>query len=237
MNPEEHSAVVGSSELPYFLMKELPVDLILYLGNFMQFKDYSNFIRGLWPDYDEHEVIQLELWKKSTHRLRSEFIDGKHLEIEYNYDHTRTDEERVLINVNTLLPVFGGLVPPDTETFADVKTLNAFVETYVRLNECHAYQYASCPCHLDVDPDVAIEFQPLSENACPDGHFHHFCSKHVIHWLSFVLEISIKTLENGSFNEEFISDFADFVGNTIYFRDEKPLLRARSLLRVIQEWS
>ncbi|ULM71666.1 repeat element 23 protein [Diadegma fenestrale ichnovirus] len=225
MNPQEHAAVAGPSELPYFLIKELPVDLIVYLGNFMQFKDYSNFIRGLWPDHDEDKLIQLALWKKSIHRLRAEFIDGKHLEIEYNYDHTRIDEEQVLINVNTLLPVFGGLVPPDTETFADVKRLTAFVETYVRLNECHAYQYASCPCHLDIEAEAAGEFESLPENGCAKGHFHHFCSQHVNHWLLFVLENSIKSLEEGSFDEESSSDLADLLGNSVYFRDGRPLYR------------
>ncbi|AHY21968.1 repeat element 15 [Diadegma semiclausum ichnovirus] len=131
MNPEEHAELAGSSELPYFLIKKLPADLIIYLGNFMQSKDYLSFIRGLWPDHDEDELVQLALWKKTTHRLRSEFMYGKPLEIEYNYDHTRIDEERVLINVYTLLPVFGGMVPPDTETFANVKRLNAFVERHV----------------------------------------------------------------------------------------------------------
>ncbi|ULM71676.1 repeat element 28 protein [Diadegma fenestrale ichnovirus] len=233
MNPEEHAEVAGPSELPYFLIKELPADVIVYLGNFMEFKDYSSFIRGLWPDHDEDELIQLALWKKSTHRLRAEFIDGKHLEIEYNYDHTRTDEERVLINVNTLLPVFGGLVPPDMETFADVKTLNAFVEMYVRLNECHAYRYASCPCHLEVDPEAAAEFEPLPQNACPDGHFHHFCSQHVNNWLSLVLENSIKNLEEGSFNEQSALEFTDFLGSTVYFRGGKPLLRSNRVFRVL----
>lgn len=234
MNPEEHAEVAaGPSDLPYFLIKELPVDLIVYLGNFMQFKDYSSFIRGLWPDHDEDESVQLALWKKSTHRLRSEFIGGKHLEIEYNYDHTRIDEERVLINVNTLLPVFGGLVPPDTETFANVKRLNAFVETHVRLNECHGYRYASCPCHLEVDPDAAADFESLPDNACADGHFHHFCSQHVNHWLSLVLENSIKNLEEGSFNEQSTSEFTGFLGSTLYFRDGKPLLRSNRVFRVL----
>lgn len=226
MNPEEHAESGGPSELPYFLIKEvLPVDLIVYLGNFMKFKDYVSFIRGVWPNHDEDESVRVKLWKKSTHRLRTEFINGKHLEIEYNYDHTRKDEQRVLINVNTLLPVFGGLVPPDTETFVDVKRLNAFVEMNVRLNEYHAHRYASCPCHLDVDPQVAKEFEPPPENSCADGHFHHFCSQHVNYWLSCVLETSIQSLEDGSFDEEAISNVVEFLECTVYFRDGQPLLR------------
>ncbi|AHY22019.1 repeat element 28 [Diadegma semiclausum ichnovirus] len=237
MNPEEHAELAGSSELPYFLIKKLPADLIIYLGNFMQSKDYLSFIRGLWPDHDEDELVQLALWKKTTHRLRSEFMYGKPLEIEYNYDHTRIDEERVLINVYTLLPVFGGMVPPDTETFANVKRLNAFVERHVRFNECQAYRYACCPCHLDIDPEVASEFEPHPENSCPDRHFHHFCSEHVNHWLSLVLEPLIKNLEEGSCNEESVLEFSDFLGSTIYFNNGETLFRAIRGFRELYELS
>lgn len=200
MNPEQHAESGGPSELLFFPIKEvLPMDLILYLGDFMKFRDYVNFIRGLWPNHDEDELIRKKLWKKSTHRLYTEFINGKSLVIEYNYDHTRIDEQLVLINVETLLPVFGGLVPPEMESsFVDVMRLNAFVETSVRLNECQDHKYASCPCHLDVDDNAAGEFEPPPENGCADGHFHHFCSQHVNYWLFNGLETLIMILHETS---------------------------------------
>lgn len=227
MNLEEHAEPGGPSELPFFLIKEvLPVDIIVYLGDFVPFKDYVSFIRGLWPNYDEDEAVRKKLWKKSTHRFLTKFLNGKYLEIEYNYDHTRIDEQQVLINVNTLLPVFGELPPPDMETFVDVMRLNNFVETYVCLNECQTHDYASCPCHLDVAPGAAGEFEPPAENGCAHGHFHHFCSQHVNYWLTYVLESSIKNLEAGSFDEEATLQFVDFLHNTVYFRAGEARLRS-----------
>ncbi|BAF45740.1 repeat element protein-d10.1 [Ichnoviriform fugitivi] len=236
MHPEEDAAESGGPSVqPYFLIKEvLPTDLILHIGNFMKFVDYVRFIRVLWPNNDEDESVRMKLWKMSTHRLRSEFMNGKYLEIEYNYDHTRIEEQRVLINVNTLLPVLGSVIPPDMETFVDVKRLLAFVEATVRLNGCCGHNNASCPCHLNVEPQDAGYFVPPSENGCKDGHFHHFCAQHVNYWLSSVLEFSIKNLEEGSFNEQATSKFVGILANTVYFRhDGQPLLRSSHLYRVI----
>lgn len=234
MHPEEHAESGGLSALPYFPIKKvLSADLIVYLGNFLKFKDYVTFIRVLWPNHDEDGTVRKKLWKMSTHRLRSKFINGKYLEIEYNYDHTRIEEQRVLTNVNTLLPVLGSVVPPYMETFVDVKRLEAFVETTVRLNECDAHAYASCPCHLDVDREAAGDFEPPSENRCTDDHFHHFCPQHVNYWLSNVLETSITNLEEGSFDEQATSDFVVFLANTVYFRHGQPGLRSSHLYRVL----
>lgn len=235
MNPDQDAESRGSSELPFSLTKELlPVEVIIYLGNFMKFKDYVSFIRGLWPYHDEDESVRKKLWQKSTHWMRTEFINGKHLDVEYNYDHTRVAEQQVLINVNTLLPLFGGLIPRNMETsFVDVERINVFVETSVRVNNCRAHAYASCPCHLNVDPEAAGEFEPPLENGCADGHFHHFCSEHVIHWLTYVLKTSIKNLEEGSFDEQATSAFLRFLGETIYYRDGTPMFRSSRLLRVL----
>lgn len=235
MNPEQHAKSGGPSELPFFLIKEvLPVDIIIYLGDFMKFKDYVSFIRSLWPNHDEDESIRKKLWKKSTHRLRTEFMNGKYLEIEYNYDHTRIGEQQVLINVETLLPVFGELVPPDMGiSFVDVISLDKFVQTFVHLNECQDHEYASCPCHLDVDPESAGEFEPPPENGCADGHFHHFCSQHVRYWLLYVLETSIENSREGSFDEQATSRFLRFLTDNLYFRNGNPRPRPSRLLRLL----
>ncbi|BAF45715.1 repeat element protein-d3.1 [Ichnoviriform fugitivi] len=221
MHPEEHAeSGRGPSVLPCFLTKEvLPTDLIIYLGNFMKFEDYVRFIRVLWPNNDEDQSVRLKLLKMSAQRLRCQFINGKYLEIEYNYDTTRTFSEQLLINVNTLLPVFGGQVPPDTERFMKADTIRDFVTTSVRLNELHNYLYASCPCHLDVDPEAAREFKALPDNECTDRHFHHFCSQHVDYWLFCMLELPIRTLEKGtSFSEDLYSIKVNFARNSLYFQ-------------------
>lgn len=218
-------------EAERYLIKEmLPVDVFVYIGDFVNSKDYVSFIRGLWPNRDEDQLVREKLQKKSTHRMVTEFINGETLQVEYNYDHTRIDEE-VLVNVNTLLPVFGGQVPPDVEAFVDVKRLTAFVEMSVFLNECRRYTHAACPCHLDVEPEAAADYEPPSGYQCADRHFHHFCWRHVNYWLTFVLERSIKTMEEGSFDEEATSEFVAFLDNTIYFQNGKPLSRSSSLFR------
>lgn len=224
VNPEEHAKSAGPSELPYFLKKEvLPVDLIIYLGNFMESKDSASSKRRLSPNHDEGASIPAKLRKESTDLLRIEFLNGKHLDIEYKFEHTKTNKKekkkRVLINVNTLLPVLGGRLPPDTETFVDVKKVNAFVETYVHLNKCNDQRYASCPCHLDVDPEIAAKFEPSPDNACAAGHFHHFCFQHVNHWLSETLEVSIEDLGKGvSYDESLTSELNDVLATCVYFR-------------------
>lgn len=234
MNPEEHVEPGGPSKQPYLSIKEvLPADVIIYLGDYMTSKDYVNFIRAVWPNHDEDESVGVKLWNKSTHRMRVKFLNGEYLNIEYNYDHTRIDRQRVLINVKTLLPVFGGLVPANMATFMDVQSLNAYVETCVRLNECRAYAYASCPCHLDVVTEAAGEFEPPSVTGCADSHYHHFCSQHVNYWLLYVLGFSIKNLEEDSFDEEATTTFVEFLENTVYFRDGKPQLRSSRSCKVL----
>ncbi|XP_046605367.1 uncharacterized protein LOC124297944 [Neodiprion virginianus] len=193
----------------------------------MESEDSASSIRGLGPNHDEDASTPHKLRKKSTHRLRIEFMNGKHLEVEYNFERTGIDEERIRINVNTLLPVFGRLLPPGTETFVDVEKLVTFVETYVHLNKCNDQRYASCPCHLDGDPETAAKFEPSPDNACAAGHFHHFCFQHVNYWLSGVLEPSIKLLgKGGSHIENRISSLNVILGAAIYFRDGEQMFRA-----------
>lgn len=195
--------------------------MILYVGDFMNFQDYLTFIRALWPECDEDGSIRKKLWRKSTHRLPTKFINGEDLEIEYNYDHTRMDYQRCLINAKTLLPVLGIMELPFPETFVDINRLTAFVSASVYLNQCHDYENTSCLCHLSVDYMVAANYKPPREIECAEGHFHHFCSHHVNYWLKHDLEVTIKELEGEE--EKTPNRWRDWFRKPRYFRNGEPV--------------
>lgn len=170
----------------------LPLDIILHMAEYLEFDDFRNFIRSLWPNNDDNPVVRAKLWQLSTHTYTIRFINGKQLEIEYNFDRSRLVEERILLNVNNLLPVFGGSVSVAKDEFTNIPKLCEFVKMHVHLNVCSKYRHASCPCHLrdiEIVRDEASEESPV--DTCKYRHFHHFCSEHVSYWLRHFLYSSI----------------------------------------------
>ncbi|ULM71604.1 repeat element 6 protein [Diadegma fenestrale ichnovirus] len=107
---------------------DVPMDVILHIASFTDAVDFKNFVRALWPDregsYDHY--VQVKLWQLSTHRFTTLFINGKPLEIEYNFDPDR-ESDAILINSDCLLPVFGSLKPPEKEKFLRVPRLKQFI--------------------------------------------------------------------------------------------------------------
>ncbi|BAF45666.1 repeat element protein-b15.1 [Ichnoviriform fugitivi] len=159
-------------------------DVIIYMAKFLSFPDYKAFIRSLWPAHNESDGVRKTLWKLSTYKCETKFIDGKQLEIEYNFDATRPEENRILINTESLLPVFGGIISTTMDKFASISKLENFVRMHVHLNMCSDRRYASCPCHLVNDGGPGCEeFVKSLVHVCGHGHFHHYCSKHVESWL------------------------------------------------------
>lgn len=157
----------------------LPCEMLLYMSNFLDFEDYRNFIRAFIPNGEENEYISKKLWELSTHKYNATFCNKKQLEIEYNFDAARMPEERVLINLESLLPIFGEIVPPGTSQFTSVTPLYDFVQRHVHLNMCSHGYYSSCFCN---ETEENEDF-PLSLQECNFGHFHHFCWRHVSWWL------------------------------------------------------
>lgn len=197
----------------------------------MESEDSARSIQGSSSNHDEDASILADLLKTSTHRLCIQFINDKDLDIEYRVEHTRTNKKRVVVNGNTLSPVFGGQLPPDTEILEDVKELNAFVETHVHLNTCNDHRHASCPCHLDADPETAAKFKPSLDDVCDAGHFHHFCSRHVNYWLSHVLEPTITDSINGEpYIEDLTSDSNFVLRTAVYFRNGKEIFQSGFLI-------
>ncbi|AIK25648.1 Rep1 [Hyposoter didymator ichnovirus] len=163
---------------------DLPEDVIVYVAKFLSFLDYKSFVRSLWPAYNESDIIQKTLWKLSTYKCKTKFINGEELEIEYNFDPTRTEGSRILINIDSLSSVFGGVVSTTMDKFASISKLENFIRMHVHLNMCSNRRYASCPCHLVNDGGRGCEeFVKSLVRACEHGHFHHYCDQHVESWL------------------------------------------------------
>lgn len=158
----------------------LPWDIFVCMSNFLDFEDYRNFIRAFIPNSEENEYIQKRLWQLSTHKYDATFCNKKQLEIEYNFNPARMPEDRVLVNLESLLPIFGGIVPPGTSQFTSVTRLYDFVKFHVHLNMCSHQNYSSCFCQqIGKDGDFTLSLQE-----CSFGHFHHFCWRHVSWWLN-----------------------------------------------------
>lgn len=199
----------------------LPLDIILHMAEYLTFHDFRNFIRSLWPKNDENHVIRAKLWQLSTYKYNIRFINGIQMEIEYNFDGLRATEERILINVSGLLPVFGGIVSAALDKFTNIPKLCEFVEMHVHLNVCSKRRYASCPCHLgniENVTDEAVMEPPV--DTCEYRHFHHFCSEHVSYWLRHFLQSSIMRQQgcwssDGGTPESFVL----FPDNMVAFRD------------------
>ncbi|ULM71690.1 repeat element 34 protein [Diadegma fenestrale ichnovirus] len=169
----------------------LPLDIFIYMSKFLDFEDYRNFIRAFIPIGEENEYIRRRLWQLSTHKYDATFCNKKQLEIEYNFDPARMPEDRVLVNVESLLPVFGGIVPSDTPQFTSTTQLYDFVRCHVHLDMCTEQYYSSCFCKgIRENQDFTLFLQE-----CSFEHFHHFCWRHVAWWLedlntSIILEES-----------------------------------------------
>lgn len=201
----------------------LPLDIILYLGNFLNFTDYRSFIQSIWPNGDESDIVQAKLWALSTHTLEGTFLNGKRLKIDYNFDSSRTEESRVLIRLDSLLPIFGKAVPLGISKWATISELCSFVERKVHMDECSNYSRAYCECQLMKDgEDFYGVFVKPAVDECENGHFHHSCWEHVVAWLISYLKTTILLQEcKELFNEEIAEQYAFFPEEIPYFQTGK----------------
>lgn len=212
----------ASPPLPSFTSKQivLPLEVVFYISKFLKFNDIRSFIQSLWPNGHESDIARRILWQLSTNRCTTWFINGKQLKIEYNFDPSRVKEERVLVNVNCLLPVFGGIVMPAVEEFSSLRNLQDFVRMHVHVNMCSNCEYASCPCHLR-NVDRRDNYEPFRHgltDMCNHRHFHHYCSQHVSHWLAFVMDFCIPLRQAGeSIDDNRIEGYLHFLGHEVSF--------------------
>ncbi|ULM71599.1 repeat element 5 protein [Diadegma fenestrale ichnovirus] len=180
------------SNLPY-----LPCDVFLHMSQFLQFEDYRNLIEAYWPDGGEDELIRRRLWKLSTRTYSTSFFNGKELQVEFNYDAKRPKEDRILLNVETLLPITGPIFSTadmDDQLWMNPSKLSDIVCTRYDMDRCSDYRYANCDCCERLHKTVVYpdSFGELSGYECPHGHFHHYCIHHVSWWLTRYLRTSIQ---------------------------------------------
>lgn len=135
-------------------------------------------------DNGDCNVVGRKFWAPSK-TFEATFLNRKPLLIEYTFDASRRRGERVLVTLGCLLPVLGGIIPPGLTKMTSRSKLYNVIDTHVHLNLCSDRQHARCPCHLlnDTEERYKTFMKPLLDD-CEYGHFHHFCSKHVVSWLN-----------------------------------------------------
>lgn len=198
------------------------VTLCLCLSEFLRFAEFRSLVKSVWPNNDEGDIIRSRMWQLSTHIAKIPFINGKQLSIEFNYNPWRKNQECILINVKTLLPIFGRIMPSAVEKFISVSQIENYVKMHVHLNMCSDYRHRSCSCHLkNYNPNEARAFAKPSFDACRFGHFHHYCSEHVSHWLKFFLNpLLMAKEENTSPDEDDIQNYLFFSSNVLWGTDD-----------------
>ncbi|ULM71658.1 repeat element 19 protein [Diadegma fenestrale ichnovirus] len=175
--------------------RTFPLKMALYVAKFMRFQDYRRFIMSLYPNNDLSDRIRKKLWELSTYRIETMFISGRPLMMEYNFDPMRPRCHRILMNVESLLPILGGIKFSNMKKFAGISEITDFVKMHTHLNECSGGRFAACACHSTNKNGRGLgTFETPLTNACPYGHYHHYCSHIVTNWLS-VFEINMVLLE------------------------------------------
>lgn len=200
---------------------DLPLDIILYMAKFLSFEDYKSFVRSLWPDNNECESVRRKLWELSTHKIRVKFINGKELDIEYNYDISRPKVDHILLNWDYLLPMFARVQAPpqylSIDRFVNFTRLQNFIACHMHMDRCSDDQHASCHCHR-VETNVPARVMSVrpKETECYRKHFQHYCYQHLGYWFDFYLKNTILNREKGQFfDEETANQFLRMLRNTV----------------------
>ncbi|BAF45611.1 d5.2 [Tranosema rostrale ichnovirus] len=198
----------------------LPLDVILYMARFLNFVDYRSFVRTIWPENDESDEIRKKLWQLSTHQFTARFLNGKELQVEYNFDPSRVKEDRIRINMDSLLPVFGRIILPRKNNFTSESYIHEFIEMHANLDMCSGRGHPSCQCYrMNVNSRGVETFVMPSEDVCKYGNFHHFCSVHVRYWLKYYLIPSVLLRETGTFfDEDTANSFLLMLANVVRLR-------------------
>nr|ACJ72220.1 repeat element protein-like protein F1.2 [Tranosema rostrale ichnovirus] len=121
------------------------------------------------------------------------FYNGRRLSIQYDFDRERIAEERLRVNLESLAPLFGGIVPPGEAAFVTPSKIFNFVRI-IHMDNCKLGIYASCSCRQNI-----MKCEEDSVDRCEDGHFHHYCATHVESWLRFYLELAILLQESDDY--------------------------------------
>ncbi len=176
----------------YFTSRQvfLPTEIIFHLSHFLEFQDFRNFVRAMWPQWRRRRHFQRKTTGNFQHeRLLLLFLNGKTIEVEYNYDRERFLEDRVKINLQSMLPILGEVELPDGNEFVNTLTMKEFLYKNVKLHKCEQGIYSSCGV-------VAVDLDEEERDVCPHHHFHHHRPRHINRWLREYLSPMI-ALKNG----------------------------------------
>lgn len=196
----------------------LPLDVILYMSKFLSFVDFYRFVQSLWPNGDKIDIVKSRLWRMSTHKITITLIGGKKIELEYNYDPFRTEDTRILINLDTLPPVFGTIAASALASFTTVTDLHNIIKIHVHSEGCSRRPEASCQCRWinENNRDDGAPLQP-STDPCECGYVHYYCSLHVRYWLDFYSATSVLLREMKRFSDvDMIQSFLRVLSNAIH---------------------
>lgn len=131
----------------------------------------------------------------STRNVKATFLNGKEIEVEYDYDPERLHRDRVKIHVRDLLRVFGGItMPPDGSEFVSTFDAEKYLKTNPELHECLG-STSICCSHLGADSEREKDMSQCD-------HFHHYSPQHVDAWFKFYLTVAIM-LREGAYAEVF----------------------------------
>lgn len=126
------------------------------------------------------------------------FLNGKPCPVRYNFDPTRPEADRLLVNWDWLMPLFWG-PPPGERDLVRPHTIVEFVEKTVRFRKCKVLAGDTCTCGKK--RNVVVE--PGRECKIPQ-HFHHFCPAHVSAWITKYLVPALLLKESQELFKEYI---------------------------------
>ncbi|CAK1542083.1 unnamed protein product [Leptosia nina] len=127
----------------------------------------------------------------NTSKIDVTFFNGESFQVLYNFDATRRKEDSLLINWDTLTPLFGGVIPKCHRSFVRLERISNFVEKHIHLDKCKVGMYNFCSC-----TGTQPEYPDIYWDTYDDRRSHHYCSIHVRSWLYLYLKPKILLQES-----------------------------------------
>ncbi|AIK25688.1 Rep2 [Hyposoter didymator ichnovirus] len=143
---------------------------------------------------------KLLLEESNAKTFEATFYNGKRLSVEYLFYPEIMGEKCLRVGLTSLLPLFGGIVPPGVPQFTYISKLFNFVKL-IHMDDCSIGDYSSCSCRHNIRPG-----QEHFDISCQDNHWHHYCASHVGLWLQFYLERAILLKESKKHYEHRVTE-------------------------------
>ncbi|BAF45714.1 repeat element protein-d2.2 [Ichnoviriform fugitivi] len=135
-------------------------------------------------------IQELVLEELNVKTFEATFYNGKRLRVEYLFSHEIMGEKCLRVGVNSLSPLFGGMIPLGIHRFDYISKFRNVI-SIIHMNDCSQGSYDSCFCKRRIIPS-----EDHSDGPCPDFHWHHYCTTHVFLWVVWYLERAILLKES-----------------------------------------